>query len=169
MDGLFLKNITLDGKQVDISIADGLIKSIVPYDNTVPPDPSTDIEVVDCTGKVAMPGFVNMHTHAAMSLMRGVGEDMILQDWLDHIWSIESHLDEAFVYWGTKVAALEMIKTGTTAFNDMYWFSPVARKAAEEMGMRASVSFSGLKVRVEVKYGKPLAAASSAVRPRRRR
>jgi 5-methylthioadenosine/S-adenosylhomocysteine deaminase len=144
MDGLFLKNITLDGKQVDISIADGLIKSIVPHENTVQPVFSTDTEVVDCTGKVAMPGFVNMHTHAAMSLMRGVGEDMVLQDWLDHIWSIESHLDEAFVYWGTKVAALEMIKTGTTAFNDMYWFSPVARKAAEEMGMRASVSFTFL-------------------------
>ena len=144
MDALFLKNITLDGRQVDITIAEGLIKSIVPHEDLQNAESVTNVEFVDCSGKVAMPGFVNMHTHAAMSLMRGIGEDMVLKDWLDHIWSIESHLDEAFVYWGTKVAALEMIKTGTTAFNDMYWFSPIARKAAEEMGLRNSVSFTFL-------------------------
>lgn len=82
-----------------------------------------------------------MHTHAAMSLMRGVGEDMLLQDWLGHIWAIESKLDAPFIYWGTKVAALEMIKTGTTTFNDHYWFSPTARAAAEEMGLRADVAY----------------------------
>lgn len=144
MDGLILKNITLDGKAVDIIIADGLIKSIVPHGSAAIPEAAGITEILDCTGKVAMPGFINMHTHASMSLLRGIGEDMVLQDWLDHIWVIESHLDEAFVYWGTKVAALEMIKTGTTAFNDMYWFSPVARKAAEESNLRNLVSFTFL-------------------------
>ena len=144
MDGLILKNITLDGKEVDIIIADGLIKSIVPHGSAAIPEAAGITEILDCTGKVAMPGFINMHTHASMSLLRGIGEDMVLQDWLDHIWVIESHLDEAFVYWGTKVAALEMIKTGTTAFNDMYWFSPVARKAAEESNLRNLVSFTFL-------------------------
>ena len=144
MDGLILKNITLDGKAVDIIITDGLIKSIVPHGSAAIPEAAGITEILDCTGKVAMPGFINMHTHASMSLLRGIGEDMVLQDWLDHIWVIESHLDEAFVYWGTKVAALEMIKTGTTAFNDMYWFSPVARKAAEESNLRNLVSFTFL-------------------------
>ena len=144
MDRILLRNITLDGRQVDIRISDGLIASVTQHCAGSDLEPLPDEEPVDCTGKVAMPGFVNMHTHAAMSLMRGIGEDMVLKDWLDHIWSIESHLDESFVYRGTKVAALEMIKTGTTAFNDMYWFSPVARKASEEMGLRSTVSFTFL-------------------------
>ena len=142
MEKTLLKNITLDGAQVDILIEGGLIARVSPRQAGEAPEPGA--EVVDCSGKTAMPGFINMHTHAAMSLMRGVGEDMILQDWLDHIWAIESHLDEDFVYWGTKVAALEMVKTGTTAFNDMYWFSPMARKAAEETGLRNLVSFTFL-------------------------
>jgi 5-methylthioadenosine/S-adenosylhomocysteine deaminase len=96
---------------------------------------------VDCTGKAVIPGFINMHTHAAMSLMRGIGEDMRLDDWLSHIWVIESKLDAPFIYWGTKAAALEMIKTGTTAFNDQYWFSPTAHVAAAEMGIRDAVSY----------------------------
>lgn len=143
MEKIYLENITLDGRQVDIRIADGLIASITPHSDAAH-ETFPDEEIVNCNGKTAMPGFVNMHTHAAMTLMRGVGEDMVLQDWLDHIWFIESHLDEPFVYWGTKVAALEMIKTGTTTFNDMYWFSPVARKAAEEIGLRNMVSFTFL-------------------------
>lgn len=142
MDRIFLKNITLDGRQVDIFISDGIFTSITLHSET--PLAAEGAEIMDCSGKTAMPGFVNMHTHAAMTLMRGIGEDMCLSDWLDHIWAIEAHLDEPFIYWGTKVAALEMIKTGTTAFNDMYWFSPIARKAAEEVGLRNMVSFTFL-------------------------
>ena len=143
MDRIFLKNITLDGRQVDIFISDGIFTSITPH-SCETPLAAEGAEIVDCSGKTAMPGFVNMHTHAAMTLMRGIGEDMCLSDWLDHIWAIEAHLDEPFIYWGTKVAALEMLKTGTTAFNDMYWFSPIARKAAEEVGLRNMVSFTFL-------------------------
>ena len=143
MDKILLRNITLDDSSKDILIADGKISRISPH--LTGPAPSAEgAEIVDCTGKVAVPGFVNMHTHAAMTLMRGVGEDMVLEDWLDHIWAIEKHLDEPFIYWGTLVAALEMIKTGTTAFNDMYWFSPQAQKAAAKMGLRSLVSFTFL-------------------------
>ena len=144
MGKIFLENITLDGRQVDIGISEGLIQTITPHDASVKHHPDPGEEVLNCSGKVAMPGFVNMHTHAAMSLLRGIGEDMVLKDWLDHIWAIESHLDEPFVYWGTKVAALEMIKTGTTAFNDMYWFSSVGQKAAQELSLRILVSFTFL-------------------------
>ena len=143
MDKILLRDITLDGIRKDILIAEGKISSITPHQ--AGPCPAQDgTEIVDCSGKVAVPGFVNMHTHAAMTLMRGVGEDMVLGDWLDHIWAIEKHLDEPFIYWGTLVAALEMIKTGTTAFNDMYWFSPEAQKAASQMGLRSLVSFTFL-------------------------
>ena len=108
MDKILLRNITSDGRQVDITIADGLIKRIAPHSDEYR-EAASGVETVDCTGRVAVPGFINMHTHAAMSLMRGVGEDMVLQDWLGHIWAIESKLDAPFIYWGTKAAALEMI------------------------------------------------------------
>ncbi len=140
MDKILLRNITLDERQVDVTIADGLIKRIAPHSEEYR-EAASGVEAVDCTGKVAVPGFINMHTHAAMSLMRGIGEDMALQDWLSHIWTIESKLDAPFIYWGTKAAALEMIKTGTTTFNDQYWFSHTARIAAAEMGIRGAVSY----------------------------
>lgn len=140
MDSIFLKNITLDGKQVDILVKEGKIAEIRSF-----ADAQDDkCFVLDCTGKTAMPGFVNAHTHAAMSLMRGIGEDMVLHDWLDHIWGIESHLDRPFVYSATKVANLEMIKTGTTSFNDMYWHSRMSMKATEEIGLRGLFSYTCL-------------------------
>ena len=71
MDKILLRNITLEGRQVDINIADGLITRVEPH-TLSQPEPASGVETVDCTGKVAVPGFMNMHTHAAMSLMRGV-------------------------------------------------------------------------------------------------
>ena len=147
MDRILLKNITLDGKYTDIFIEEGRISSVCPHSASRCKELSesySGTKVIDCSGKVAMPGFVNMHTHAAMSLLRGIGEDMSLQKWLDHIWRVEAHLDESFVYWGTKIAALEMIKTGTTTFNDMYWFPLPAREAAAEMGLGNALSFTFL-------------------------
>lgn len=147
MDSIFLKNITLDGKQVDILVKDGKIAEIRSFADAQDDKRCAQDDkciVLDCTGKTAMPGFVNAHTHAAMSLMRGIGEDMVLHDWLDHIWGIESHLDRPFVYSATKVATLEMIKTGTTSFNDMYWHSRMAMKATEEIGLRGLFSYTCL-------------------------
>jgi 5-methylthioadenosine/S-adenosylhomocysteine deaminase len=82
-----------------------------------------------------------MHTHAGMTLMRGVGEDMIFQDWLRNIWAIEEKFDADFVYWSTKVACIEMLRTGTTTFNDQYWFFPSAHQAASEMGVRHAMGY----------------------------
>jgi len=71
--------------------------------------------VIDGKGKVALPGFVNLHTHAAMTLFRGWGDDLDLSTWLEtKIWPAEARLTPDDVYWGTKLACLEMIKTGTT-------------------------------------------------------
>src|SRR2546430_152757 len=94
--------------------------------------------VIDGKGKIALPGFVNLHTHAAMTLFRGWGDDLELSTWLEtKIWPAEARLTPDDVYWGTKLASLEMIKTGTTTFNDMYFHMDGAARAVKEMGLRA--------------------------------
>ena len=94
--------------------------------------------IIDGNGAVATPGFANTHTHAAMSLLRGYADDMHLDQWLsEKIWPLEAHLTGEDVYWGTKLACLEMIRSGTTAFNDMYFFMEHAAKAVDETGMKA--------------------------------
>ncbi len=137
-----MKNIVLDGQVSDVFIDGGIIRGIVRAGEPVPGgDMVSGVEVVDCSGKAAVPGFVNMHTHAAMSLMRGVGEDLVFSDWIDRIWDVESKIDEEAVYWGTKVACVEMLKTGTTTFNDHYWFPEAGQLAAAEMGLRPVSSY----------------------------
>jgi len=85
--------------------------------------------------------FFNAHTHAAMTLMRGYSDDLIVMEWLQKkIWPLEEKLTEEDVYWGAKLACLEMIKSGTTFFNDMYWHYHGTAKAVEEMGIRAAIS-----------------------------
>lgn len=139
MGKILLKNIACEGEGTDIFIVDGVISAVVPSGTDVAETDGSD--VVDCTGKAAVPGFVNMHTHAGMSMMRGLGEDIIFQDWLKRIWDVESKIDAEYVYHATKVACLEMIKTGTTTFNDHYWYMPMARKAAVEMGLRPVLAY----------------------------
>ena len=141
MNDILLKNALLDDKRVNIYVNDGMISSITP---SVPGEPLTvdaTTEVVDCSTKAVLPSFINMHTHAAMSMMRGVGEDISFHEWLARIWRIESGLTPEYVYYATKLACLEMIKTGTATFNDQYWFMPQARLAAVEMGIRPVLSY----------------------------
>ncbi len=139
MGKIILGNIVNGGTASDILIENGKISRISAADTQSDAyarhDDST--EVVDCTGKVAVPGFVNMHTHAGMSMMRGVGEDIAFHEWLDRIWKIEADITPEYVYHATRMACLEMIKTGTTTFNDHYWYSPMAQKAAAELGLRS--------------------------------
>src|SRR5208337_4191647 len=98
--------------------------------------------VIDGDGALVLPGLSNTHTHAAMSLLRGYADDMILQDWLTQkIWPLEAHLTGEDVYWGTRLACLEMIRTGTTAFNDMYFFMEDAARAVDEAGIRALLCY----------------------------
>ncbi len=97
--------------------------------------------VIDGRRKALLPGLVNAHTHAAMTLFRSYADDMKLQEWLEtRIWPAEAELTPEDVYWGTKLACLEMIKSGTTCFNDMYFHMDLAAKAVEEMGLRAVLS-----------------------------
>ena len=133
-----LKNILHKDVASDLEISEGVSTRICPAGSLHPDD---DVEVMDCSGKTVIPGLVNMHTHAAMSMMRGIGEDVAFHEWLDRIWQIEEKIDDEYVYHATKVACLEMIKTGTTTFNDHYWHMPMARKAAVEMGVRPVLAY----------------------------
>ncbi len=97
--------------------------------------------VIDGKGKAVIPGLINTHTHAAMVLFRGYADDMPLMEWLqEKIWPLEKKLKPDHIYCGTKLACLEMIKSGTTAFNDMYFEVESIARAVEEMGMRACIS-----------------------------
>lgn len=137
MDMLILADVILDGKLSDIVIKGNRILSIAPCGKFE----REGAEVFDCAGKVAVPGFVNMHTHAGMSMMRGVGEDILFHEWLDRIWKVEAGIDADYVYHATRMACLEMIKTGTTTFNDHYWHLPMAYKASSELGLRSVLSY----------------------------
>lgn len=103
--------------------------------------PEADV-VIDGRDKACLPGLVNGHTHAAMTLLRGYADDMKLRDWLEgRIWPREAKFQPEDVYWGTKLACLEMIRSGTTTFNDMYFFMEEAAKAVVDMGLRAVLSY----------------------------
>ena len=138
---ILLKDVTLDGKSRDILIEKSKISRIEEGGASAHWELAGDIEVMDCSGKVAVPGFVNMHTHSPMSLMRGIGEDIVFQEWIQRIWDVEANVDAEYVYWATKVACIEMIRTGTTTFNDHYWFFDRSIKAATEMGMRIATGY----------------------------
>jgi 5-methylthioadenosine/S-adenosylhomocysteine deaminase len=88
---------------------------------------------------ILMPGLINTHTHAAMSLFRGIADDMVVQDWLNKfIFPAEAkNVTADFVLWGTRLACLEMMLSGTTTFVDMYYFEDSVAKATKEAGMRA--------------------------------
>jgi len=98
-------------------------------------------ETVDLPNHALIPGLINAHTHAAMSLFRGLADDLPLMDWLNnHIWPAEAKwVGEAFVRDGTELAIAEMLKSGTTCFSDMYFFPEVTARACVDAGMRACI------------------------------
>jgi len=120
--------------------------------------------VIEGRGAVALPGLYNTHSHAAMSLLRGYADDMPLQDWLStKIWPLEAHLTGEDVYWGTKLACLEMIRSGTVAFNDMYFFMEEAARAVDEMGMKAQLAYGFIDLFDEEKREKEIKATEKLV------
>lgn len=130
------KNVNKDGNIVDILVKDKEIDKIKKNIQCF------GAEEIECHGKKIIPSFANAHSHAAMTLLRGYADDMELFKWLnDYIWVLEAKLTPEDVYWGTRLACLEMIKTGTTCFNDMYWMTDASAKAVEDSGLRANLSF----------------------------
>jgi len=151
---ILIKNVLLNNKSQDIFIKGNLIAKIANEINK-----KAD-KIIDGKDRAVLPGFINMHTHAAMVFLRGYADDMPLKEWLEKkIWPAEAKLTENDIYWGIKLACLEMIKTGTTCFNDMYWFPASSIRAVEEMGLRAFIGLTiidfdekGNKEAVEKQY-----------------
>jgi 5-methylthioadenosine/S-adenosylhomocysteine deaminase len=119
-------------------IEDECIKALTP---TAEWHAAGDVREIDCREHVLVPGFVNAHTHAAMTLFRGLADDLPLMEWLQrHIWPTEARVaGREFVRDGTRLAAAEMLRGGTTCFNDMYFFGDEAAAAAIEAGIRAVI------------------------------
>ncbi len=98
-------------------------------------------EIIDARNCVVIPGFMNAHTHSAMTLLRCFAEDMPLMEWLNKVWKVEKLMSEKDVYYGAKLAIAEMIKSGTTCFSDQYFHMNGVAKAVEETGIRAILGY----------------------------
>ena len=135
MSQLMLKNVILNGTLTDIAISGKRFAKIAPGQDTA------GYQVIDGKGRFAvLPPFYNTHNHAAMTLLRGYADDMELFTWLhDYIWPAEAKLTGEDIYDGTRLAILEMIKSGTVFFADMYWNQSDTVRAVIEMGVRASI------------------------------
>ena len=95
-------------------------------------------KIINCEDKVVLPGLINNHTHSSMSILRGYADDLVLDKWLkEMIWPAEAKLTEEDIYWGAMLAVLEMIKTGTTTFTDMYFHMEKVAEVVEKSGIRA--------------------------------
>jgi len=128
-------------QQTAVVVSDGKISQILPI-SELPTHPELDAAIkVELPDHILMPGLINTHTHAAMSLLRGFADDLPLMDWLtDHIWPAEAKwVDHDFIRDGVSLAAAEMIRSGTTCFNDMYFFPEITARTAQQLGIRAVV------------------------------
>ena len=136
-----ITNVVADGNAVDIFIDETGTITGIGKDERLKHIGEAEF-VIDGDRAIALPGLVNTHTHAAMALLRGYADDMILQDWLTQkIWPLEAHLTAHDIYLGTRLACLEMIRSGTTTFNDMYFFMEGAARAVDESGIRGVLSY----------------------------
>ncbi|MCX7958598.1 MAG: amidohydrolase family protein [Deltaproteobacteria bacterium] len=127
----------------DIAVLDGEIKYV--GDNAALRFSAAT--VIDCSGRIVMPGLINAHTHLPMSLVRGIADDLRLDVWLyGYIFPVEKNfVNKEFCRWGSLLSALEMIKSGTTCFVDMYYYEDVIAGAASELGMRGICGETVLK------------------------
>ncbi len=132
MSTILIRNVIHEGNARDVLIRGERFERIEPRI-----EEAAD-RVIDAGGRKAiLPAFYNAHTHAAMTLLRGYADDLPLHEWLqDHIWPVEARMTAEDIYNGARLACLEMIRSGTVFFNDMYWQYGEAIRAACDMGMR---------------------------------
>ncbi len=160
MSSLLIKNAVLDGKAVNIACDGGRITSIGAD------APEADA-VLDARGMIAHPPLINSHTHSSMTLFRGNGDDLPLMEWLTtRVWPYEEGIQKEEIYWGAKLAILEMIRAGTVFFNDMYWDFPTIARTVEEMGVRAMLATAvidigdGRSLKDQIKLNEEMFSAS---------
>ena len=130
-----IRNIYFEGKTQDILIDNGVFAEIADVIN------DNNAEVINANNKAILPAFYNTHNHASMMFLRGIGEDKELFPWLsEDIWPREANITPDDMYDLTRFANLEMIKTGTVFFSDMYFFGLRSIPAVQDMGLRAAIS-----------------------------
>ncbi|WRS28690.1 amidohydrolase family protein [Oscillospiraceae bacterium MB08-C2-2] len=128
----------------DILVEEGIIRQIA--DKIDAPD----AELVDCHGMVLSPGLPNLHTHSPMHMLRGLAEDVAIEDWFNQqIWPYESKITEEDIYWGSMMACAEMIDNGVTAFADHYFSAQTIVKAAIRSGLRLDLAVTAFGLDVE--------------------
>ena len=143
MNTILIKNISLKNRIVDVLIEGNVFKQIEPEIKDVNAD-----KIIDGTNRAIIQPFYNMHTHSSMTLLRGYGDDMRLFEWLsEYIWPQEAKLTAEDIYDGTRLAIVEMIRSGTVFFLDMYWHHESIIRAAKEMKVRASVGVTFIEDR----------------------
>ena len=147
LEGMTVISPVSSGKAETVTVIDkgtvaiGCGKILYAGPSPAPPEFRSAKKRIDASGMIALPGFVNAHTHTAMTLLRGYADDMVLMEWLEEkIWPIEAHLDSEDVYWGTMLACIEMIRAGVTTFADQYFFMDAAAKAVRDTGIRACLA-----------------------------
>jgi 5-methylthioadenosine/S-adenosylhomocysteine deaminase len=148
---LLIEGADLGGRATDLWIDGGTIARLEPHRSDAERagsagggpgagPPNRPDRVIDARGLHAFPALRNGHTHAAMTLFRGWGDDLPLMEWLrTHIWPAEERMTAEDVYHGTRLALVEMIHSGTTYFNDMYWHADEVARAVDELGLRAHI------------------------------
>jgi len=130
---LLIKNAVLNNLKRDVLIIDGYISKI--EQNIDKPAE----KIIDAKGKILIPSLKNGHTHSGMTILRGYADDMKLQPWLENkIWPAEAKLTPEAIYWGTRLASVEMIKSGTTFCNDMYFNFERSQKAYIDAGIKSA-------------------------------
>ncbi|MCX6769855.1 MAG: amidohydrolase [Candidatus Micrarchaeota archaeon] len=156
---LLVKNAMLpSGKRSDILLNGCKIEKIAPSIS------ARAEEKIDASSKIALPGFVNTHSHSAMALLRGVAEDKKLHDWLSTVLKYEAKMDAASVRAGSSLACLEMLQSGTTCFNDMYFHMDEVAGAVSDSGMRAVLGYGMVDMDDEKKRKSELAISEKFIR-----
>lgn len=134
MSTLLIRNVLLNGKVTNVLVVGNR------YDNLAADADTVADEIYDASGQALVPSFYNTHTHASMTLLRGYADDLPLFPWLnEHIWPFEAKMRGEDIYAGARLATLEMIRSGTTWFCDMYWMAEETVRAVSEAGIRATI------------------------------
>ena len=148
-------------ENVNVIVENGKIASVT---DAIPKGSKKD-KIIDCKDKIVSPSFANAHTHLAMSLFRGYGEELELMQWLEtKMWPIENKMDEKDIYAGSLLSCIELIKSGVTAFNDMYFDMNGVARAAKETGLRASLSWAVVDEDKTSQKGSPLKNAETFIK-----
>ena len=140
---ILIKNVLiLNPNNFGNSPQDVLIKNDLIYEISDKIEEENVDKIIDGSEKLLLPGFINTHTHLSMTLFRGLADDLSLDEWLnDNIWPIEANLNEYYCYIGALLGAVELIRSGTTTFSDMYFYMEDVAKAVEKSGLRAALSY----------------------------